>query len=196
MQKQAESQFESIKTLEFNESNGYGFLLGLVQSQPEMQMDMACDVFDQITKYHSDNTVYYRGWKSNDKHRTMGMRIKMTRFVLPGHKMWCKSIEYDSLRMLADFDKVFALVEGKSAPEVSLVSVFDGKQDPTSFSRLCCGERLSSTYFDVRYYPGVGTIHFFPKKKDAVDRLNRIVGRRRGWLPPPTEPVSDAFWLQ
>lgn len=200
VQKQAESQFELIKTLEFNESNVYGFLLGLVQSQPEMQLDMACDVFDQITKYHSENTVYYRGWKSNDKHRTMGIRIKMTRFVLPGHKVWCNSIEYDSIRMLADFDKVFALLDGKSAPEVSLVSLFDpsraGGLDPHSFSRLCRGERLTSTYFDCRYHPGVGSIHFFPKKKDVVDRLNRIVGRRRGWLPPPTEPVTDAFWLQ
>lgn len=199
VQKQAESQFEAIKTLEFNEKNVYGFLLGLVQSQPEMQLDMACDVFDQISKYHDENAVYYRGWKSNTKHRTMGMRIKMTRFVLPGHKVWCNTIDYDSIRMLADFDKVFALLDGKSAPEVSLVSVFDpskGGRDPNSFSRLCRGERLSSTYFDVRYYRGIGTIHFYPKNKDVVDRLNRIVGRRREWLPPPSEPVSDAFWLQ
>jgi len=85
VQSQAESQFAQIKTLEFTESNVYGFLLGLVESQPEMQLDMACDVFDQITRYHSENTVFYRGWKSNDRHRTFGMRIKTTRFILPGH---------------------------------------------------------------------------------------------------------------
>jgi hypothetical protein len=29
-----------------------------------------------------------------------------------------------------------------------------------------------------------------------VDRLNRLVGRHRRWLPPEGERVSDAFWLQ
>lgn len=199
VQKQAESQFAEIQTLEFNESNVYGFLLGLVQSQPEMQLDMACDVFDQITKYHSDNTVYYMGWKSNDRHRTCGMRVKTTRFIIPGNKTWGGSLDWDSVRMLADFDKVFALLDGKSAPEISLVSLFEpsqGGKDPNSFSRLKRGERLSSTYFDIRYYKGIGSLHFFPRNKDVIDRLNRVVGRRRGWLPPPSEKVSEAFWLQ
>jgi hypothetical protein len=199
VQKQAESQFAEIQTLEFNESNVYGFLLGLVQSQPEMQLDMACDVFDQITKYHSDNTVYYMGWKSNDRHRTCGMRVKTTRFIIPGNKSWGGSLDWDSVRMLADFDKVFALLDGKSAPEISLVSLFEPSQggtDPNSFSRLQRGERLSSTYFDIRYYKGIGSLHFFPRNKDVIDRLNRVVGRRRGWLPPPSEKVPEAFWLQ
>jgi hypothetical protein len=29
-----------------------------------------------------------------------------------------------------------------------------------------------------------------------VDRLNRLVGRKRSWLPPESERVSDNFWLQ
>jgi hypothetical protein len=55
---------------------------------------------------------------------------------------------------------------------------------------------LSSDYFDVRYYPGAGTIHFFPRSKTLVDRLNRLVGRHRQWLPQDGELVPDAFWLQ
>lgn len=193
VQRQAEAQFADIKKLEFTESNVYGFLLGLVQSQPEMQIEMACDVFDQITRYHSDNTVFYRGWASNDRHRTCGMRIKVTRFVIPGHRSYSgHSLAWESQRQLADFDKVFAMLDGKLKPELSLVAAFN-----QHFTELRQGKRISSSYFDVRYYPGVGTIHFFARSKELVDRLNRMVGRHRQWLPPETrDQVSQAFWVQ
>jgi predicted RNA methylase len=192
VQRQAESQFESIKKLDFTESNVYGFLLGLVESQPEMQLDMACDVFDTITRYHSENTVFYRGWKSNDKHRTCGMRIRTTRFVLPGHRSdWGSSPRWETQQLLADFDKVFAMLDGKRQAAEGLCKVFTDR-----YSDLKHGQRVSSSYFDIRYYPGAGTIHFFARDKSLVDRLNRIVGRRRQWLPPESERVSDAFWLQ
>lgn len=192
VQRQAESQFESIKKLDFSETNVYGFLLGLVESQPEMQLDMACDVFDTITRYHSENTVFYRGWKSNDKHRTCGMRVRTTRFVLPGHRAdsW-SSPRWETQQMLADFDKVFAMLDGNRQPTEGLSQVFTDR-----YADLKHGQRVSASYFDIRYYPGAGTIHFFARDKALVDRLNRVVGRRRQWLPPESERVSDAFWLQ
>ena len=193
VQRQAESQFETIKKLDFTETNVYGFLLGLVESQPDMQLDMACDVFDTITRYHSDNTVFYRGWKSNDKHRSCGMRIRTTRFILPGHRAesYQSSPGWNTQQLLADFDKVFAMLDGKRQPELSLCRAFSDR-----YAQLKRGQRVSSSYFDVRYYPGTGTIHFFARDKTIVDRLNRVVGRRRQWLPPEGVPVPEAFWLQ
>lgn len=193
-QRRLESEFEAIKTLEFTASNVYGFLLGLVESQGDIQIGMACDVFDLITRYHSDNTVFYKGWKSNDRHRTCAMRIKTTRFVIPGHRSesYQQNLSWDSLQMLRDFDKVFAMLDGKTAPDVSLEFVFNSE-----FRKLRnTGARVESSYFDVRYYAGVGTIHFFPRDKKLVDRLNRLVGRERKWLPPEGVRVSENFWLQ
>ncbi len=192
-QKQVESQFAQIKTLEFTVSNIYGFLLGVIENQGDIQLEMACSVFDQITRYHSDNAVYYRGWKSNDRHREAGMRIKMTRFILPGHNCepWRTGISWDSQRLLSDFDKVFAMLDGKQKPEYGIAEAFDQE-----FEALKDGERIQSSYFDLRYYPGAGTIHFFPRNKEVVDRLNRLVGRHREWLPPEDARVSEDFWLQ
>src|SRR5674476_2159 len=146
---------------------------------------MACDVFDMITKFHTDNTVFYKGWKSNDKYRTCGMQDKTTRFILPRHSTdgWQSNLSWESEQMLRDFDKVFAMLDCKSSPEVGLYDLFRG-----SFNELRCSKRLSSSYFDVRYYPGAGTIHFFPRRKKLVGRLNLLVGRYRQWLP--TEAVS------
>lgn len=192
-QKQVEAQFEQIKTLEFTVSNIYGFLLGVIENQGEIQTEMACSVFDQIMRYHSKNAVYYQGWKSNDRHRETGMRIKMTRFILPGHEVeaWRRQLSWDSERLLHDFDKVFAMLDGKDKPEYGILDAFRHE-----FEALRMGDRVQSAYFDLRYYPGAGTIHFFPRDKEVVDRLNRLVGRHREWLPPEDVRVSDAFWLQ
>lgn len=192
-QKRLESEFETIKQLEFTVSNVYGFLGGLIAKQGEISIEMCCDVFDEISKYHSDNSHFYMGWKSNDAHRTAGMRIKTTRFVLPGNatESWNRGLPWDSMQRLRDFDKVFAMLDSKQSPEIGLADVFDNR-----FDELRGGERVSASYFDVRYYPKRGTIHFFARDKKLVERLNRLVGRHRQWLPPEGERVSDAFWLQ
>jgi hypothetical protein len=192
-QRRLESEFEQIKRLEFTVSNVYGLLIGLLEKRGEIQMQMMLDIFDEITRYHTDNAYFYKGWKSNDKHRTCGIRIKTTRFVLPRHTTdsWSRGMSWDSMRLLADFDKVFAMLDSKLEPEVSLCSVFTN-----SFNELRAGQRISSSYFDCRYYRGIGTIHFFPRDKKLIDRLNRLVGQQRKWLPPEGEKVSDQFWLQ
>lgn len=189
-QKQAEAQFEDIKTLEFNVTTVYGFLLGLAQAQPELQDAMCDEVFDLISRYHADNGALYHAWKSNSRHRTMGMRIKMTRFILPYfNKSFGDNLDFASERQLADIDRVFALMDGKRMPEFGVLDAFR-----KHFRDLKGGARISTSYMDIRWYPGVGTVHFFPRRKDVLDRLNRTVGRRRAWLPPMDEQASKTFW--
>lgn len=190
-QRRLESEFAEIKKLEFTVRNIYGFLCGLMEKQGEIQIEMACDIFDLFTRYHSDNTVFYKGWKSNSKHRTCGMRLRTTRFILPGHSSYSSSMKYESMQMLRDFDKVFAMLDGKRQPETGLVDIFN-----RNFTELRDSQRVSSSYFDIRYYPRAGTIHFFARDKVLVDRLNRLVGRHREWLPPEDSRVSKAFWVQ
>lgn len=193
-QKRMEKEFEYIKSLEFSTANIYGFIRGLIESANEIQEGMVLDVFDVICRYHEDNTVFYMGWKSNTKHRTAGMRLKTTRFVLPGHSTdsWSKGISFNSQRLLADFDKVFAMLDGKSEESTyGLVNLFKDK-----FDALRDGGRESSDYFEVRYYPKRGTIHFFPKSKELIDRLNRVVGKKRQWLPPNIDEMKGDFVKQ
>lgn len=190
-QKRIESEFEAIKKLEFSCQTVYGFLTGIVESQGQIQIDMACDVFHLITQYHTQgNTVYFKGYKSNDRHRQCGYKIKTTRFVIPRIRSYSDSLDWDAMQMLRDLDKVFSLLEGKAEPELSLETLFN-----TKFRELKRGERLEGSHFGVRFYPQAGTLHFFPnKKKNLVDRLNRLVGKHRQWLPPREEDVTPNFW--
>lgn len=189
-QQKLEREFQSIIKLEFTVANIYGFLTGLSRSQDRIQIEMACDVFDAFMTYHTDNAVYYKGWRSNDKHRSCGQRLKTTRLVHPGHHSYSgDKLNWNSERFLADIDKVFAMLDGKNEPEVSLISVFSAQ-----LRTLAQGERLKSSYFDIRYYPRAGTIHFFASNKEIIDRLNRVVGKHRRWLPPNESQASKGFW--
>lgn len=190
-QKRVIAEFDALKKLEFTERNIYGFLQGIIESAGEIQMGMICDVFDAISRYHSENTVFYRGWVSNSRQRTAGMRVKAKRFVLPG--FGCdRYVSWEDQQRLADFDKVFSMLDGKSEPEVSLAATFHGQGHD-----LLSAQRVSTTYFDVRWYRGgAGTVHFFPKSEALMDTLNRWVGAHRKWLPPETERVVPDFWQQ
>jgi len=185
------AEFDKIKELEFTETNIQGFLLGLMENQNAIKMDMVCDIFDLITKYHSDNLCFYMGWKSNSLHRTCGMRLKTTRFIIPNNSGYSFGLDGSAMAKLGDIDKVFAILDGRDLPEYGLVDAFKNQ-----FNNLKYGARVSTSYMDVRYYPGVNTIHFFPTKKELIEKLNVLVGNIRKWLPPSDASVSDAFWTQ
>ncbi len=191
-QRRFESEFEAIKKLEFTVRNIYGFLCGILDRQWEMQLDMACDIFDEITKYSPDNSCFYKGYVSNAKHKTCGYRLKSTRFILPGNTAYFSgSLSYEAQRRLEDFDKVFGMLDGKTEPYFGLAHAFNNQID-----ELKAGARVSTEFFDCRLYVQAGTIHFYVKSKEVIDRLNKLVGQHRKWLPQADEKVSPNFWKQ
>ena len=186
------NDFEQVSKLSFTESNIRGFLLGLVQGQGEMNMQMLLDCFDEITKYRPENRAYYRGWKSNDRHREQAYRVQMTRFIIPAKNYYFDNgLNWDDKKKMQDFDKVFSMLAGKSESENSLLNLFD-----KNYQSLKGGKRVSTEYFDIRYYPGVGSIHFFPTDKKTIERFNALVGKERSWLPDDDSKASKAFWNQ
>lgn len=195
-QKRLERDFENISQLEFTAENIHGFLLGLVEQQGEIQQEMIVDAFDMISRYHPENRAYYQGWKSNAKHRVNAFRIMMTRFILPssgsGYDSWNRSLDWYDRQKMADLDKVFSMLDGKNHEGIyGLNALFDDR-----FADLSRGERLSCDYFEMRFYPRAGTFHFFPTRKDLIDRLNRIVGQHRQWIPMDARETKPGFWEQ
>lgn len=195
--KSVESQFDAISKLEFTRANIHGFLAGILQSMGDINKEMVLNLFDMIMQRDTDNACFYQSWKSNEKHKAMGMRIKRTRFILPLAQCESNPKRYVSFGMkqaLSDIDKVFRILDGKNVQEgLGVLALFD--KNPT-FEQLANGERLDSEYFSVRYYPGKGTVHFFPRRMDVVERLNRYVGQARQWLPPEMEQANADFVKQ
>lgn len=193
--RRVEAQFKEICSLEFTYENIWGFFDGILAQQAQIQTDMICDVFDTITRYHTENRAYYQGWKSNDKHRLNAFRIKTTRFILPnvgaGYQ-GAYSLGWENAQRFRDFDKVFAMLDGKKPESTFGIE----KLFASHWDELRAGERVSSDYFDARYYPRAGTFHLFPRRKDLIERMNRVVGEQRQWLPHDNNAVPEGFWQQ
>ncbi|MBC3871743.1 DUF4942 domain-containing protein [Undibacterium oligocarboniphilum] len=182
-----ESEAESIFQLEFSIGNVHGFLAGLYASLGDIYADMICGMFDSIIGRDSDNVAFFKTWKSNEKHR-FGMRIRRSRFIFP-LRMSFSGLNYEAEQFLADIDKVFGYLHGISGKYNGLVAGFQNNLHAN-------GERAKTEYFDYRYYPGVGSIHIFPKSHQVIEKLNLFVGKRRQWLPDQMEAANDDFLKQ
>lgn len=194
-QKKLESQFEDIRRIDFTLTNIEGFLLGLVEQQADMQIQMLLDCFDIFSKYHFCNRVHYKGWKSNSRHRTQAFKLKMSRIILPASnrsdlQSW-GGLGYSDVQAMADIDKAFALLDGKHFEAVDGLHRFFYHN-----RKVVSGERFTTAYFDVRVYASAGTIHLYPRNPALLDKLNRYVGRHRNWLPHDEQAASPAFWAQ
>ncbi len=191
--KRLESDFSQVVDLEFTLPNIYGLLCGLAEQKGQMQNDMILDLFDIITgRYGTEsNRAYYMSWKSNDLHKRNGFRVKMTRFIIPVKNYLGDMLSHENQSILEDIDKVFALLDGVQKPAISLMSAYSQNRN-----ELISGKRISATYFDIRWYPGVGTIHFFPRNKKLMERFNLTVGRLRQWLPSEGTAIDSTWWDQ
>jgi len=186
-----EQELDTLISMEFTTENIHALLGGLIANKNDLDIQVIVDAFDKITQYHTGNRDYYRGWKSNDKHR-LGWRIKPRRVVLP--EMGCRfthSLEWDAKETLFDIERAFALLDGKIAANNSIVEVIERHHSSYKSS-----ERVSASYFDMRFYPKAGTVHIFPTRPDLVERMNRIVGRYRQWLPDQETAAPAEFWEQ
>lgn len=184
------NDFEPVRALAFTESNIYGFMQGFAMQQGHFQKQMVLDLFDLIVSRYSDNCIFYKSWKSNERHQ-VGMALRRRRFILGGFSLegWRSDIGYTNVNRLKEIDKVFALMDGKNEAEYGIDTLFANR-----LRDLRNGMRLSTTYFEIRFYPGIGTIHFFPKDQRLIDRINLLVGKARSWIPEPyTEEDMDNY---
>lgn len=187
--RKVEASAESIYAMEFSVANIHGFLAGVIQSLPSIYEDMIVDLFDAIIERSSDNVVFYRSWKSNQKHR-IGMRIRKSRFIMPRFQLsFGGSLDYESERFLADVDKVWGYLMGEPHG-------YDGLVAAMKKSDLRSSERIASRYFDVRYYKGVQTLHFYPKSSEVVEKINKFVGKLRQWIPGNMDEANSDFQKQ
>ena len=184
-----EANVETIYELEFSISNVHGFLAGILQSMGDIYNEMILGLFDTIIERSSDNVVFYKSWKSNQKHR-VGMRIKKKRFIMPGFNThYSGSLTYESRQFLSDVDKVFGYLDGVSEKYHGIVQAFES-------GSASCSEKMESKYFSCRFYKGTGTIHFYPKSEEVVERLNRFVGKIRNWIPQDMNEANKDFKKQ
>ncbi len=181
------SRFEQVKALEFTELNILSFLQGLAAQSSDMQMQMLCEVHRELVSYGHENQIYYKGWKSNDKHR-VAFRIKSSRIILPLRRSFMGSVSYTELEKFKDIDKALDLLSGHQQSTYALSRTIESHAKSGS-------ARIAAGHFEIRMYSE--SIHLYPLDPKLIDTLNLWVGRYRNWIPPTTSPTdNDAFWRQ
>lgn len=184
-----EASSGEIYHLEFTPANVHGFLAGVLQSMGDIYQSMLLDMFDTIIERSSDNVVFYKSWKSNQKHR-IGMRLRKSRFILPRFRMgYGGNLDYEDERFLADLDKCWGYLHG-------ITGSYDGLVQACRSSDLRTSGRYSSRFFEFRYYKGSQTLHLYPKSAEVMDKMNRFVGKLRNWLPGDMEEANADFQKQ
>jgi len=188
--RKVEASAESIYELEFSVANVYGFLSGVIESMGSIYTEMICDLFDTVIERSSDNVVFYKSWKSNRKHR-IGVRIRKSRFIIPRFSVsaFGGSLSYESNQFLSDIDKVFGYLHGITGP-------YDGLVHGFNTNNVLNADRISTRFFDFRFYRGTGTIHFYPKSEEVVEKINLFVGKLRAWIPGDMTEANDDFQRQ
>lgn len=185
-----ESSSNCIYDLEFSIANVHGFLAGVIASMGDIYTQMICDLFDTIIERSSDNCVFYRSFKSNQKHR-IGVRIRKSRFIMPRFRVssYGGNLEYESQQFLSDIDKVFGYLHGISGS-------YDGLVNGFMQNDVLQGQRVSTRFFGFRFYRGVGTLHLYPNSADVVEKINLFVGKLRQWIPGNMEEANADFQKQ
>lgn len=184
-----EASSGAVYEMAFTVANVHGFLTGVLQSMGEIYQDMLLGMFDSIIGRSSDNVVFYKSWKSNQKHR-IGMRLRKSRFILPRFRMgFGGGLDYEDERFLADLDKCWGYLHGISGD-------YDGLVQAVRKNQIGTGDRFSSRFFEFRYYKGAQTLHFYPKNAEVMDKMNRFVGKLRNWLPGDMDEANADFKKQ
>jgi len=182
------SRFEEVKSLAFTEHNIVSFLHGLSCQTSNMQMEMLAEVHNLFLSYNHKNQIYYKGWKSNDKHR-VAFKINTTRIILPLRRdSYDYGVTYRNLDVFRDIDKALDLLSGLEESTHTLTKTIEQN------AKSAGSDRIDGGHFEVRMYSE--SIHLFPKSEALINTLNLWVGRWRQWIPPTVSPDDQRFWQQ
>jgi hypothetical protein len=173
---------KSQKSIQFNMDNIWSMFEALMAKQSEFLNGAIDDAFDNMTKYHKENRIYFEGWKSNECWR-VARKVVLPNYV--EYSYFGFGLNYYRRDEMNDIDRALCLVDKKSFDEITTIQKalqasieIDGKKSENGKARTA-----SSTFFDIKYYKK-GTVHLTWKEEQLWKDFNLISARNRNWLPP------------
>jgi len=141
----------------------------------------AIDIFEQATKYHmseySKNIHLYNGWKTNKGHRLNKKIIQPINFY--GYT----SLQFSSYNgsLIESLEKVLNYFDDFKPYK----SIF--KCEPKEYPNE---NELENDYLHLKAYKK-GTTHITFKRLDLLDKLNLFVGKKKNWIPDPSDLKTE-----
>lgn len=190
---QLQKQLDGAKGLEITYSNIEMLLMAVAQNSSNILMDSCLNMFERITQYHnnefSTNIHYFNGWNSNS-----AFKIN-PKFIMPltdrfssgfssedmgaGYKYLnydrVDFIEYQKVtwsvrEFITDLIKMLKLIDASVTDDFRLIKLGEYETDKIRFKMF-----------------KKGTVHFWFKDLDLLEKFNVMCGQQYNWLPTDEE---------
>ncbi|UDM74970.1 DUF4942 domain-containing protein [Vagococcus fluvialis] len=193
---QIQKQIENASSLEITYSNIEMLLMAVSQNSNQIILDSCVDLFERITQYHnkeySTNIHYYNGWNTNDAFKVN------SKFIIPLGGFYSsfddgeRGIGYKYVNGIRTQEIAYEHVMYKVKEFVmDLVKMFRliDKEVDDNFRTIQLGEFESDTFKFKMFKKG--TVHFWVKDLDLLERFNVICGQQFNWIPDDEEIKSN-----
>jgi hypothetical protein len=170
---------EKQANIEFNMENIYKVKQMLISAFLNNLEKSAIQVFEDVTRYnyndYSNNIYLYNGWKTNK-----GSKINK-KIILP--------LSFaDSFYGTIDYNGAWS--EKEKIKEIEkILNYFDGFKEYKSIFENNSYQGTGD-YLDITAYKK-GTTHIVFKRLDLLDQFNLFVGKKKNWIPDPSELKTD-----
>ncbi len=189
---QIQKQIENASSLEITFSNIEMLLMAVSQNSNQIILDSCVDLFERITRYHnkeySTNIHYYNGWNTNDAFKVN------EKFIIPLGGFYGsfddgeRGIGYKYINGVRTQEIAYEHVVYKVKEFVmDLVKMFRliNKEIDDNFRTIKLGEFESDTFRFKMFKKG--TVHFWVKDLDLLEKFNVICGQQFNWIPSDDE---------
>ena len=168
----------------FTKENIHNFFKELFLNKDNIAQNCVEEVFDLMTKYHSENRVYFEGWKTND-------RWKVTKKVI----LPCMLSEWNEYCLsssagekLNDIEKAMCFITGKSFKDIKTIEqLFAEKEKKCRETRNWFDNSFkTNTWYESEFFKfkifKKGTMHLEFKEVFLYEQFNKIACKNKNWI--------------
>lgn len=161
--------------IDFNKENIWVVVDIIMAMQWKIYEQSVVDIFDEFTKYHEENRVYFEWWKTNQAWKVW-KRVILPRY-LRASRSWDKVMaDFWARQKLFDIDKVMANLKWIDIKKVRTIESILEKE-------IVTWEWYESTFFKIKWYKKL-TLHLEFIDQELLKQFNYIVCSAKKWLPP------------
>lgn len=189
--RQIQKQMELSSVLEITVDNIQMLLMAVMQNTQNIMLDSCLAMFEKITQHHqrefSSNIHYYSGWKTNDAFKVN------KKFIVPlgGYSgtfsQGDMGVGYSKNSEVA-FNQVTWEVKEYVTDLVRMLQLIDPTVE-SEFKAIKIGEFENETLRFKMF--GKGTVHFWFKDLELLEKFNVLCGQQYNWIPQDEEINSN-----
>jgi hypothetical protein len=172
-QAQFREQSSKMAQMQFSVANILEVLELFMANKDSILHECIVNVFDELTRYHKDNTAHTEGWKSNKAYRVNAKLVIPYGVEFSKWGSWMG--EWRRRELWDDLDKALCLLSGRKIADVQSITntLYARINAINGDSRLDYAEPFRSEFFEIRIFKK-GTVHLKFLDKALLDRFNIV----------------------